>query len=257
MGDSDEVIERLAPLVGEAVKRCVAVGLPAVFAWVYDEPWACYARLRPVFAHFLGAEFKPLPAFWAWLSIRRRARPAGSPTGPIATTPLPRTGRRSRSPAGSRCPVQQLHVHRAKAHGSRLQHARRQAGAADARVCRACAAGESRRLPGLEPMRHALGRPDERVRRASAHGHGTRVSARRRSTHHEAVPARGTSPGPAALAGAEARSRLRHPPAARRAADPPVPAHVWLVAKSCRTRDIFADGAHARRLAVRRQSGTF
>jgi hypothetical protein len=65
-GDSDEEIEQLAPLVGEAVKRCVAVGLPAVFAWIYDEPWACYARLRPVFAHFLGAEFKPLPAFWAW-----------------------------------------------------------------------------------------------------------------------------------------------------------------------------------------------
>jgi hypothetical protein len=51
-----------------------------------------------------------------------------------------------------------------------------------------------------------LGRPDERVRRASAHAHGTRVSARRRSTHHEAVPARGTFPGPAALAGAEAHS---------------------------------------------------
>ncbi|MGK6310386.1 phytanoyl-CoA dioxygenase family protein [Variovorax sp. DT-64] len=60
------MIGRLAPLVGEAVKRCVAVGLPAVFAWVYDEPWTCYARLRPVFEHFLGAEFKPLPAFWAW-----------------------------------------------------------------------------------------------------------------------------------------------------------------------------------------------
>ena len=59
-GDSDQEIGSLAPLVGEAVKRCVAVGLPAVFAWVYDEPWACYARLRPVFAHFLGAEFKPL-----------------------------------------------------------------------------------------------------------------------------------------------------------------------------------------------------
>ena len=65
-GDHDNALEQLTPAVGEAVKRCVALGLPAVFAWVYDEPWACYARLRPVFAHFLGADYKPLPAFWAW-----------------------------------------------------------------------------------------------------------------------------------------------------------------------------------------------
>ncbi|GAA4329988.1 hypothetical protein GCM10023165_03190 [Variovorax defluvii] len=42
------------------------MGLPAVFAWVFDEPWACYERLRPVLSNFLGDDYRTMPAFWAW-----------------------------------------------------------------------------------------------------------------------------------------------------------------------------------------------
>ncbi|WP_143694548.1 phytanoyl-CoA dioxygenase family protein [Variovorax sp. JS1663] len=65
-GDGDDAIGRMAPLIGEGVTQCIGMGLPAVFAWVYDEPWACYERLRPLFSYFLGADYRPLPAFWAW-----------------------------------------------------------------------------------------------------------------------------------------------------------------------------------------------
>ncbi|WP_309904593.1 hypothetical protein [Variovorax soli] len=210
--DSDEVIERLAPLVGEAVKRCVAVGLPAVFAWIYDEPWACYARLRPIFAHFLGAEFKPLPAFWAWHVDPQRGETGWKPHRDNRYNSLGADG----SPLSLTCWVPLSDAdplnscmyivpkHMDAAYGAPPGRA----GAVDALVCRACTAGEAWRLPGLGPMRLALGWPDQRVCRAPPHEHGTRVSARRRPPDHAAVRARGTSPGYATRAGAGAPSRL-------------------------------------------------
>lgn len=197
-GGSDEEIEQLAPLVGEAVKRCVAVGLPAVFAWIYDEPWACYARLRPVFAHFLGAEFKPLPAFWAWHVDPKKGETGWKPHRDNRYNSLAADG----SPLSLTCwiPLSDANPFNSCT--------RRHARTADARVRRACPAGEAWRLPALGPMRHALGWPNQRIRRASAHEHGTRVSARRCSPHHAAIPARGASPGHVAMAGAEALSQL-------------------------------------------------
>ncbi len=59
-------LETLAPSIGEAVKKLVRFGLPPVLVWAYDEPWECFRRLAPVLSHFLGRDYKLLPAFWAW-----------------------------------------------------------------------------------------------------------------------------------------------------------------------------------------------
>ncbi len=65
-GDADAILARHAPLIADAVKRCVSMGLPPVFVFLFDEPWECYHRLKPVIASILGDEYKLLPDFWVW-----------------------------------------------------------------------------------------------------------------------------------------------------------------------------------------------
>jgi hypothetical protein len=65
-GESDTLLATLAPKIGDGVKRCIEFGLPAVFVWAYDEPWRCFQRVAPAISHFLGANYKALPNFWAW-----------------------------------------------------------------------------------------------------------------------------------------------------------------------------------------------
>ena len=64
--DCDDQLQTLTPALGQAVEQCVAMGLPPVFVWAFDEPWECFRIIAPVISHFLGAEHKLLPAFWAW-----------------------------------------------------------------------------------------------------------------------------------------------------------------------------------------------
>lgn len=64
--ESDETLSTLAPKISDAIRRCIDHDLPPVFVWLYDEPWQCFQRLRPVLEHFLGADYKMLPDFWAW-----------------------------------------------------------------------------------------------------------------------------------------------------------------------------------------------
>ncbi len=52
--------------VRNAVTALVDAGLPPVFIYMYDQPWALFDRLRPLIAHFLGDQFALLPNFWAW-----------------------------------------------------------------------------------------------------------------------------------------------------------------------------------------------
>ncbi|MEZ5956752.1 MAG: phytanoyl-CoA dioxygenase family protein [Hyphomonadaceae bacterium] len=59
-------LDDLAPRLAEAVGLCVNVGLPPVFIWAFNEPWASFHALRPVISGFLGQDYKLLPAFWAW-----------------------------------------------------------------------------------------------------------------------------------------------------------------------------------------------
>jgi hypothetical protein len=65
-GECDERLEGVAAAIAGAVARCAHLGLPPVLVWVFDEPWECYRRLAPVISHFLGADYRALPAFWAW-----------------------------------------------------------------------------------------------------------------------------------------------------------------------------------------------
>ncbi len=64
--DADVRLQTLAPAIGRVVKTLVNYSLPPVLIWIYDEPWECFRRLAPVIGHFLGPEYKALPAFWAW-----------------------------------------------------------------------------------------------------------------------------------------------------------------------------------------------
>jgi hypothetical protein len=77
--DSDEELGALAPKIADTIKRCVDRGLPAVFVWLYDEPWQCFGRLRPVIGNFLGPDYKMLPDFWAWHVDPKRAEAGWAP----------------------------------------------------------------------------------------------------------------------------------------------------------------------------------
>ncbi|MEZ5956660.1 MAG: phytanoyl-CoA dioxygenase family protein [Hyphomonadaceae bacterium] len=77
--EADNDLIDAAARLGETITRCVERGLPAVFVWLYDEPWRCFARLRPVLSHFLGPEYKMLPDFWAWHVDPRKSEAGWSP----------------------------------------------------------------------------------------------------------------------------------------------------------------------------------
>ncbi len=52
--------------VRDVIVRMVAQGVPLPFVFVYDEPWALFASLRPFLSAALGEEYRGLPDFWAW-----------------------------------------------------------------------------------------------------------------------------------------------------------------------------------------------
>lgn len=78
-GDSDAIIFRHTNAIAEGVKRCVAMGLPPVFVFLFDEPWECYHRLKPVLSHLLGDDYKLLPDFWAWHVDPQKAQSGWTP----------------------------------------------------------------------------------------------------------------------------------------------------------------------------------
>ena len=41
-------------------------GLPPVFIYIYDQPWALFHKLNQIIQYFLGDKFALLPNFWAW-----------------------------------------------------------------------------------------------------------------------------------------------------------------------------------------------
>lgn len=59
-------LERMAPRLAESVQKLVALGLPAPFLFVFDEPWNAFRAVDAVIAALLGSDFKMLPDFWAW-----------------------------------------------------------------------------------------------------------------------------------------------------------------------------------------------
>lgn len=52
-------------VMAETVRALDRAGLPAVFAFMYDEFWIPFYRLQPVYAGLLG-EYMMLPDFWVW-----------------------------------------------------------------------------------------------------------------------------------------------------------------------------------------------
>lgn len=56
---------KLAPL-RQALDALQGAGIPAVFIYMYDEPWALLRGLSPLIQYFLGDQFALLPNFWAW-----------------------------------------------------------------------------------------------------------------------------------------------------------------------------------------------
>ncbi len=53
-------------LVRGAILALQKAGLPPVFIYMFDQPWALFHRLRPLVSHFLGVNYALLPNFWAW-----------------------------------------------------------------------------------------------------------------------------------------------------------------------------------------------
>jgi Phytanoyl-CoA dioxygenase (PhyH) len=62
----DEVLGHHAPRLADAVERCVSMGIPPAFVFLFDEAWECFGRLRPLARALLGDGYLWLPDFWAW-----------------------------------------------------------------------------------------------------------------------------------------------------------------------------------------------
>ncbi|MCE5316424.1 MAG: phytanoyl-CoA dioxygenase family protein [Parachlamydia sp.] len=80
--DSDAAYEKLcregyAELIGflpqdlvdklhSGIENLKAQGINPCFAFVYDEYWNIYRKLRPLLTRFLGESYYQLPEFWTW-----------------------------------------------------------------------------------------------------------------------------------------------------------------------------------------------
>lgn len=66
MQGKNEQLVPLAQQLSAAISRCIELGIPPVFLYVFDQPWMCFHHLRPVIAGALGENYAALPDFWAW-----------------------------------------------------------------------------------------------------------------------------------------------------------------------------------------------
>jgi Phytanoyl-CoA dioxygenase (PhyH) len=62
----NETLAALAPALADGVRKCVELGLPTPFLFVFDQPWAAFLSLDPMLRAQLGPGYAALPAFWAW-----------------------------------------------------------------------------------------------------------------------------------------------------------------------------------------------
>jgi hypothetical protein len=53
-------------LMSETIRRMSEVDLPPVFAFIYDEFWIPFFKLRNIYACILGDDYRMLPDFWIW-----------------------------------------------------------------------------------------------------------------------------------------------------------------------------------------------
>jgi hypothetical protein len=72
----DPELVDLAARLSAAISRCVELGIPPVFIFLFDEAWAAFIRQHQMIASFLGPDYQVLPDFWAW-HIDPKASQAG------------------------------------------------------------------------------------------------------------------------------------------------------------------------------------
>jgi hypothetical protein len=64
--ERDPQLVEITSLLSTAVSRCVQLGIPPVFIFLFDEAWASFFRQHATIAALLGAQYQTLPDFWAW-----------------------------------------------------------------------------------------------------------------------------------------------------------------------------------------------
>ncbi len=74
--ERDEELVDLTGRLSRAVERCVALNIPPVFMFLFDEAWAAFYRQHQLIAMFLGSDYQVMPDFWVW-HVDPRAGQAG------------------------------------------------------------------------------------------------------------------------------------------------------------------------------------
>lgn len=64
--DRNPTLERLAPVLADAVRTCKQLDIPPAFLFLFDEAWECFFALYHSLSAFLGPDYKVLPDFWVW-----------------------------------------------------------------------------------------------------------------------------------------------------------------------------------------------
>ncbi len=64
--ENDQAIVDLAQRLSIAIERAHSMGIPPVFIFLFDEPWAAFYRQHAALSRFLGPDYRVLPDFWAW-----------------------------------------------------------------------------------------------------------------------------------------------------------------------------------------------
>jgi len=52
--------------IHQGIEALARSGFPPVFIYLYDQPYALFAKLTELISHFLAPQFGLLPNFWAW-----------------------------------------------------------------------------------------------------------------------------------------------------------------------------------------------
>lgn len=74
--ERDPQLVELSGLLSNAISRCVQMGIPPVFIFLFDEAWAAFIRQHATIAAMIGPQYQTLPDFWAW-HVDPRAGQAG------------------------------------------------------------------------------------------------------------------------------------------------------------------------------------
>ncbi|WP_169567742.1 phytanoyl-CoA dioxygenase family protein [Sneathiella limimaris] len=56
----------LCEQLSDAMEILANNNIPAVYIYIYDQPWQLFESLRQLISHFLGEDYALLPNFWAW-----------------------------------------------------------------------------------------------------------------------------------------------------------------------------------------------